>query len=132
MEPIWMIAAIALGALAYWMDTRAIKIKARHRIDCTANGHSLIILPDGRRMGIGVTSIETSSVVDEVDRIVVEGFLQTPDGQCHIGGWAQEQAYHLNAVTGEWYDQRGVEKRGWRGKHRTVEIDGEFFTAQGR
>lgn len=31
MEPIPMIALMAVGALAYWMDTRAIKIKARQR-----------------------------------------------------------------------------------------------------
>ncbi len=32
----WTIAAIAIGALAYWMDTRAIKIKACHRMECEA------------------------------------------------------------------------------------------------
>ncbi len=166
MEPIWMIAAIALGALAYWMDTRAIKIKARHRIDCTANGHSLIILPDGRRMGIGVTSIETSSVVDDVDRIVVEGFLHTPDGRRFLAG--QEvgkkrrgfsagfevefdggKKYKAGTVVHDTRGKRVVKARrvpstppehtfkpiSWDadiGKHRTVEIDGEFFTAQGR
>ena len=82
----YMIAAIALGALAYWMDTRAIRIKAKHRIDCTANEHSLIILPDGRRMGIGVTSIETTSTVNEGDRVYIEGFLMTPDGRHLLAG----------------------------------------------
>lgn len=93
MEPMSMIAVMALGTLAYWMDTRAIRIKARHRIDCTANGHSLIILPDGRRMGIGVTSIETISEVDDVDRVYIEGFLQIPDGQAFISGQAENKKH---------------------------------------
>ncbi len=94
----WMIAAVALGALAYWMDTRAVKIKARHRIDCTANSHSLIILPDGRRMGIGVTSIRTTSEVDDIDRVVIEGHLLTTRGSLMFTGkpmWSSRKVASL-------------------------------------
>lgn len=94
----WMIAAMALGALAYWMDTRAVEVKAKHRIDCTANGHSLLILPDGRRMGIGVTSIKTTSEVGEEDSVYVEGYLLTSRGSHLLSGKAVRSSRKVASI----------------------------------
>ena len=76
MEPFNLLVAIAFGLLAYLMDMRMFKIKARHRINCRPGGDDgFIILPDGRHMGIGVTSITTTSEFDDIDRVVIEGHL---------------------------------------------------------
>ena len=108
-----LFAAIAIAALAFWMDTRAAKVKARHRIDCTVNGHSLIILPDGRRMGIGVTNIRTECAVDDVDRVYVEGFLQTPEGSPLVTGRAHDgPTYKAGTVVHDTTGKRVV--KAWR------------------
>lgn len=74
---VWL--AVVGCLIAYLMDTRAVAIKKRNHIDCKGDA-STIRLPDGRTMGIGVTSIEVSSIVNDCDRIHIEGFLLDKDG----------------------------------------------------
>lgn len=53
----WTIAAVALGALAYWMDTWAVKIKARHawQAHCTCPPQSILNAETLHDLWMGLT-----------------------------------------------------------------------------
>ena len=119
----WMIAAAALAALAYAMDTRAVKIKARHRIDCTAHGHSLVILPDGRHMGIGVTSLKTTSAVNEADRVYIEGYLLTRRGQHLLSGKAVRSSRKVASIASKIPSEEAKKSHGFSAGFE-IELEG--------